>query len=188
MKIIGGALKGRNFYMPAVIRPTPDIIRKAIFDIVGQSLEGMRFLDLFAGSGAVGIEAISRSAKNVIFVEKDSRCYDIIEENLKVLNIVSLQNDTPSYFVINADTFVAIKQFHQRGERFDIVFVDPPYQRGLAKKTLKTLSAYDILHPNSIIIIQHDKNEILPEAEGRILSVRERKYGNSFVSIYRNSL
>ena len=87
MKIIGGKHRGKNFYMPFGIRPTQSITRKALFDILGQDLEGVTMLDLFAGSGAVGLEAISRGAKKVILVEKDPKCADVINENIRILSI-----------------------------------------------------------------------------------------------------
>ncbi len=187
MKILSGSLKGRNFYMPAGIRPTKDVIRKAIFDIIGQDLEGMAFLDLFAGSGAVGLEALSRGAKRVVFVEKDPRCVGVINENLEILNKDHVIGPEQNSFVFNADTFPAIKQMNKKGEKFDFIFVDPPYYAQLAKKTLKTLLAYDIVQPNNLIIIQHEKRETLPDSEGRFLLVREKKYGGSILSILRST-
>src|SRR6185503_17966489 len=130
MKILGGSLKGRNFFMPATIRPTQDSLRAALFDILGHDLSDLRFLDLFAGSGAVGLEAISRGAKEVFFVEKDPANAKIIQGNLEHLKI-----GYPHIFhkVINADVFAAIKDMARREERFDIVFFDPPFDQKLAK-------------------------------------------------------
>ena len=186
MKVISGTLKGRNFYMPQGIRPTQDKIRKAIFDILGQDVEGIVFLDLFAGSGAVGLEAISRNAQHVVFVEKDSCCADIIGENITSLRGDGYEKDDSRSFVITGDVFVVIKNLSAQNKKFDIVFADPPYGIEAAKKTLKTLMAYDILHPNSVLIIQHEKREILPDFEGRILRVREKKYGDSLLTIFRS--
>lgn len=186
MKIIAGTLKGRNFYMPAGIRPTQDLVRKAIFDTIGNDLAGFSFLDLFSGSGALGLEAISRGAKKVIFVEKNMLCANTINENLKTLGIDYHDYSEYAYFVMNADAFVAAKDLNRRKEKFDIIFADPPYGADLAKKILKDLVGYDIVHPNSLIIMQHDKHEILPESLGRFLRVRERKYGTSRISIYKS--
>jgi len=170
--------------MPAWIRPTPDKVRKALFDIIGQDLGGLSFIDLFAGSGAVGLEAASRGAKRVVFVEKEERCADVIGENITTLSIRPYEKRDGAVSVICSDAFKAIKEFAKNGEKFDFVFIDPPYERQLGKKALKTLSGYDILHPNSTIIIQHGKREILPESEGRILRVREQKYGATVLSFY----
>ena len=184
MKILGGYLQGRNFYMPKDIRPTPDRLRKSIFDTIGQDLSGLSFLDLFAGSGAVGLEAVSYRARHAVFVESNSLCAEVIHKNLEILKLTADESDAFCE-VINSDCFFAIKQLHRKGERFNILFIDPPYRLDLAKKTLKTLEAYDILHPNCLVIVQHDKREILPEASGRILRVKEKKHGDSLLTIYK---
>src|SRR3989338_4091486 len=132
MKILGGFLRGRNFYMPEGIRPTQDRTRKAIFDIVGQDLQGLDFLDLFAGSGAVGLEALSRGARRVVFVEKEMRYADVISKNITTLNIESYKNGVYCSDVIGTDVFFAMKQLNKKKERFDIIFLDPPYGMELA--------------------------------------------------------
>ena len=184
MKIIGGKLKGRNFYMPKDIRPTQSVARKAIFDILGQNLDGLSFIDLFAGSGAVGLEAISHNAARVWFVEKELKHAQVIKDNLVTLGIGDGGSFEETHFVITSDVFVAIEQMQRRQLKFDIVFADPPFGRDLAKKALKTLGAYDIVHPSCYIIIQHHKREILPEGEGRFVLVKRKKYGLSNISIY----
>ncbi len=185
MKIIGGKFKGRNFFMPKTVRPTQDLMRKALFDILGQDISGLTFIDIFAGSGAMGLEAISRGAAHVTFVERDSRHAEIIQENLKVLNIRDTGTSSDLADIIASDAFVVIKQLAREEETYDIVFVDPPYDQELAKKALKTLGAYDILHPDSILIIQHNKHEILPSEEGRIIRMEQRRYGSAFLSLYK---
>jgi len=185
MKIIGGKYKGRNFYMPAEIRPTQHVVRKALFDILGQDMEGIEFLELFAGSGAVGIEALSRGAANVVFVEKDSKCVEVIEGNMGVLGIGEDENGQLLYQVIQGDGMATLKFLARQKRVFDIIFIDPPYRRGLAKKALKTLEAYDIVRPNCIVAIQHEKKETLPETQGRFLLFRQKKYGASMLSLYR---
>lgn len=177
MKIIGGQYKGRNFYRPLGIRPIQGSVSKSLFDILGQDLEGLIFLDLFAGSGSVGLEALSRGAKHCTFVEKDPKCAAIITKNLKLL-------DVGAYSLITADSFAAIKQITLQKQAYDIVFSDPPYERDLGKKTLKTLEAYDILHPTSIVVIKHEKHEILPEEYGRFRLFRQKKYGSTLLSFY----
>ncbi len=181
MKILGGKFKGRNYYMPKGVRPTQDVTRKAVFDILGQDLEGVRFLDLFAGSGSVGLEALSRSALFVTFVEKNVRCVRVIEENLQILGIPLMQKA----LIAGTDAFATIKNLHRQKKKFDIVYLDPPYGRDLAKKALKTLGAYDILHPNCYIVAEHNKREILPEFEGRFILFKHKKYGKSHLSFYQ---
>jgi len=184
MKIIAGQYKGRNFYMPKGIRPTQAIARKALFDLLGQDLEGVAFLDLFAGSGAIGLEAVSRGAAEAIFVEKDPRCAGIIAENMALLSVDKGAAAASPFGVLQTDAFAAVKLLARQEKKFDAVFIDPPYGRGLAKKSLKTVGAYDILQPNCTVIIQHEKREILPEKQGRFLLFREKKYGSSVLSVY----
>ena len=140
--------------MPAGIRPTQDVTRKAIVDLIGHDLSGVTFLDLFAGSGSVGLEMISRGAKRVMFVEGTQKCSDTILENLRILGLYDAAGGQ-QVEVIGADAFMVIKQLSRKGEKFDIVFLDPPYGLDLAKKALKTLMAYDIVPPNCLIIIEH---------------------------------
>lgn len=180
MKILGGELKGRNFYMPESIRPTQDLFRAAIFDILGHDLSEMKFLDLFAGSGAVGLEAISRGAKEVVFVEKDPVNTKIIQENLNVLKI-----GYPHIFhkVVNADVFATIKKMASENNRFDIVFFDPPFDQQLAKKILKHLMGYVILHPRSYIVAQYGNDDSLPDLENRFEIIKKRTYGSSQMAV-----
>jgi len=186
MKILGGFFKGKNFYMPKGIRPTQDVVRKAIFDILGQDLEGLEFIDLFAGSGSVALEAFSRGAKRVVCVEKDLHYAQVIQENMALLKIPSEVMDPPA-LVIQGDAFLVLKHLGLQGKKFDIAFLDPPFETEMAKKTLKTLTDHDILRPACFIMAQHSKREILPEKSGRFSIVRQREYGSSIVSVYEGS-
>ncbi len=183
MKILGGKLKGRNFYMPAGIRPTQNLVRKAVFDVLGD-MRGLEFLELFAGSGGVSFEAISLGVKSATLIERDAHCMEVIQQNIKLLKIASPESSPGLVQLITGDVFPAIKQLALKKRKFDVVFVDPPFGYALGKKILKALGAYDILQPNCFIVIQGEKNEILPSAEGRFLLVREKKYGASQLSFY----
>ena len=181
MKILGGQLKGRNFYMPFGIRPTQNLLKKAVFDILGQDITGLSFLDLYAGSGAMGLEAVSRGASAVVMIERDMKCVSVIEQNFKLLNTESFHTN---HVVINSDVFVAIKQFARQEKKFDIIFLDPPFDQELTKKTLKTLMTHDILHPHCFIIAQSDKRDTTAELGGRFQTMTQRKYGASILTIY----
>lgn len=185
MKIIGGILRGRNFYRPAAIRPTQNQVRKAVFDLIGHDLSGLEMVDFFAGSGAVALEALSYKAQLALMVEKDAKSLEVIRENMGLL--LSLENaPVPGNAeLLTLDAFAAIKVLARQNRRFDIVFVDPPYGRDLAKKALKTLEAYDILRPNSVLVIQHDIKEVLPKPKGLLRLFKSRKYGTTQLSIYR---
>jgi 16S rRNA (guanine(966)-N(2))-methyltransferase RsmD len=184
MKIISGIFRGRNFYMPADIRPTQNLVRGALFDMIGESIQGASFADFFSGSGAVGLEALSRGAARVVCVEREAKNAALIRENMGLLK-EGVLGATGILEVVARDAFSAIKLFAAQKQQFDFVFVDPPYGRELAKKALKTLGGYDILHTNSTLIIQHDAKEILPETAGRINCFRQRKYGATFLSFYK---
>ncbi len=172
--------------MPAGIRPTQGIARKALFDILGQDMQGVMFLDLFAGSGAVGLEAISRGANKATMVENDPKCAAVISENISFL-LKGAKAGLYNYEVIQSDAFATIKTFARQGRKFDIIFIDPPYGRELAKKALKTLGGYDILQPNCTVVIQHEKREILPQNEGRFLLYRQTIYGTTYLSFYSSN-
>ncbi len=180
MKILGGQLKGRNFYMPAGIRPTQDILRAAIFDLLGHDIEGLTFLDLFAGSGAVGLEAVSRGAAGVTMVERDPKHADTIRENCRILGIELGEQNS----LIEADAFATIKDMASRKKCFDIVFFDPPFGQKLGKKTLKCLGGHDILHAQSFLIAQYDLTEMLEVPEGMVL-LTGRRYGSSYLNIFQ---
>lgn len=185
MKIISGTKKNRNFYMPAGIRPTQNLTRKAIFDIIGHDLEGYEMLELFAGSGAVGLEALSHGARKVTFVEINPKCFSVIEDNVHLLGFKEPGLPSDRVELINGDAFIAIKNMVRQGRKFDLVFLDPPYTEDLLKKVLKSLCVHDIFKPNSLLIVEHRKDENLPELEGRFLLVTHRKYGISSLAVYQ---
>ncbi|MFA5115484.1 MAG: 16S rRNA (guanine(966)-N(2))-methyltransferase RsmD [Candidatus Omnitrophota bacterium] len=174
MRIITGKNKGKLLRMPRGIRPTQNKVRKALFDILGD-IGGLSFLELFAGSGAVGLEAASRGAGELALVEDEPGCISAIDRNIKSLNFKSCR----LYPVPALD---AVKEFSRRKKEFDIIFLDPPYYRGLAKKTLQILDAYDILAPNGIIIVQHFRKDILPHDLRRLALTRQKRYGDTELS------
>lgn len=141
MRITGGEFKGRVLKIPKKICPTQDKVREAIFNILGDEVKDSKFLDLFAGSGSVGIEALSRGAREVVFVDKAKSILKILKENLEATGKTAFSK------VICRD---ALKV---ELEGYDIVFADPPYDRGFVAKILH------LLPKNSLIIIEHSKRE-----------------------------
>ena len=185
MRITTGRLKGRNIKTPKDIRPTQEKVRKALFDILGD-IEGLSFLDLFAGSGAVGLEALSRGAGKVVFVERSKPYIRIIKYNLFSFELSHRPISTlPSFMVIWQDVQGALRRFERSRQSFDIIFLDPPYYADLAKKTLKTLSLCDILSPNGIIVCQHFKRDFLPEKIENLGLIKQAKYGDTLLSFYK---
>lgn len=177
MHITSGKYKGREIKTARNIRPTQDKVRKAIFDILGD-LEGVSFLELFAGSGAVGFEALSRGATESVLVEYNSDCLLAIRKNID-----SLKETACVVYPVQADR--AIQDFCRQARRFDVIFFDPPYYKGLAKKTLQTLAACDILAPTGLVVIQHFKKDDLPAAAGDLALFKQKSYGDTTLSLYK---
>ena len=164
--------------MPAGIRPTQGVLRAAIFDLLGHDLEGLSFLELFSGSGAVGMEAISRGAGEVVMVEHDPKCAQVIRDNLELLGITY----GGQYRIVHADAFTTVKGFAAKAKVFDIVFLDPPFRLKLAKKALKLIISHDILHAQSFLVLQYDKDDSIDVPEG-FQTVTKRLYGDSYLMI-----
>ncbi|MBI4982988.1 MAG: 16S rRNA (guanine(966)-N(2))-methyltransferase RsmD [Candidatus Omnitrophica bacterium] len=191
IRITTGKYKGRQLIMPRGIRPTQDKVRKALFDILGD-IEGLSFLELFAGSGAVGLEAYSRGVGELVLVEENRACISVIKRNMELLRL-----DDSALFCQDADK--AVKMLRSRGKVFDLIFLDPPYylpqNRNLsdktiseacgAKKTLQTLGACDILAPNGFIIVQHFKRDVLPQEQDNLIRFKEAKYSDTMLSFYK---
>lgn len=182
MRIIAGKYRSRLIRSPRVkgVRPTKDRIREALFNIIRECIDGRNVLDLFAGSGAFGIEAISRGAKSAVFVDSDRGCVKAIEGNLNMLKV-----EDDRFDIIKMDVFIAIDKIAGAGKKFDIILMDPPYYKEMAKKCLIKLSERDILNPLCIIIAEHHKRDILPQEIGGITSYRSVCYGDICLTFYR---
>ncbi len=178
MRIITGKYRSRLIKAPKAIRPTEDRVRKALFDILGD-VSGLTVLDLFAGSGSVGLEALSQSCQEVFFVENHRAAILAIEENLKNLGCQDRAT------VIPQDSFRAIENMAQKSRKFDLIFIDPPYYKDTGEKILQTLGEYDILHQSGYIIIQHFKKDFISAKAGNLALWRQEKYGDSFLSFYQ---
>lgn len=185
MRIIAGLHKGRIILAPKGIRPTEGIIRKALFDILGD-IEGLLFLELFAGSGAVGFEAVSRGVKELILVEINRDCQAAIKKNIAALQLKNCH-------LLFQESESAIKALARDKRQFDIVFLDPPYYKGkaarsaesLTKKTLQILAACDILAPTSLVVAQHFKKDSLPDSAGDLSLYKQASYGDTVLSFYK---
>jgi 16S rRNA (guanine966-N2)-methyltransferase len=177
MRVISGRFKGRVISAPKHIRPTQDNVKKGLFDILGD-MGGISFLELFAGSGSVGIEALSLGAEEVVFVEFDRLSSAKLRENLAALGL----NDQT---VIPGDALRVLKSSLLAGRLFDVIFLDPPYYKDTAKKTLQILGACDILAAHGFVVVQHFKKDVLPENEGMLALFRQVRYGDTVLSFYR---
>ena len=184
MKILTGALRGQTLsFTPNVrLRPTADKVRKAIFDALRGALEGAQVLDLFSGTGALGIEALSAGAKAVTFVEIDRRQSSRILENLRRLKLLDRSR------VMTADALKAVRDFSRRGLSFDFIFMDPPYGRGLDRKLMDALSESPAVNEGGIVVLECRRNEDAPGEKGRLKMIRSKVYGDARVVIYSRVL
>lgn len=178
MRIISGILKGRRLIVPKnyLIRPTSDRVKESIFNILGENIEGKKILDLFAGIGNLGIEALSRGAKRVVFVERGREAIQTIKKNLSQFGF-KINSE-----LIHKDVNRAIGILRARNEIFDIIFMDPPYEKGLIEKTLRKLTSEKIYHHESILVIEHNRREPLQE---KILGwelLKQRRIGDTIIS------
>jgi len=181
IKITTGKNKGNKLKIPKVlhIRPTSQKVRKALFDIIGDDLIDTYFLDLFAGTGAVGIEALSRGAKKVVFIDKFSKCIANIKKNLQITK--NEQNAD----VYKRDYLSGLKILKQKNVSFDYVFIDPPYHKGLGNISLLEIDQSSILKESSIVILQHHKKESIQENLGHLKIYKRRTYGECTLSFFK---
>ena len=182
MRVIAGLYRSRQLKgkPPAGIRPTSDKLRETLFNVLGPRVEGASFLDGFAGMGGVGIEAISRGAQSVYFVEQAHQAATIIRQNLASLGVKE------GFRVIEADLGKTLDLFERERTTFDIVFMDPPYEREfLYAENLSAFGARPLLNEGGVVIMEHSKRVELPETEGRLLRYRILTQGDSSLSFYR---
>jgi len=167
------------------IRPTLDNVRQAIFNLLAARVQGARVLDLFSGTGALGIEALSRGASHVTFADRSFFCVKAIEENLSALGI-----DPAHFDLVRAEMLTAIRRLRRESEgpRFDLVFLDPPYGHDLTRKTLIALAQYAIVSELGWVVAEHDKRDSLPPQfegkEGRLVLQRQERYGDTALTFY----
>jgi 16S rRNA (guanine966-N2)-methyltransferase len=181
MRIIGGVVKGRHIYLPpkSRIRPTPDGIKESLFNILFP-LDGKTFIDLFAGCGNVGLEALSRGASKVVFVEKNAIMISAIKRNLRELGFID------RYEIIAAEVIKGMRKLSKRQECFDVLFADPPYERGFIREIFHCLGEGEIISQDGVVIIQHSLWEDIDEQHTAHFALTEqRRYGDTLLSFLR---
>jgi 16S rRNA (guanine(966)-N(2))-methyltransferase RsmD len=178
MRIISGASKGRKLKMPSgrSVRPTSDRVKESIFDTLGDEVKGKVVLDLFAGTGNLGIEALSRGAAKAVFVEKGRQALRVIGRNLLETGMAARSEVLPK------DALRAIGILAQRDEPFDLILMDPPYREGWIMKALERLRRNPVHHEGSLLVIEHDRREPLPGAVEGWEVIKQRKLGDTVVS------
>ncbi|OLC17291.1 MAG: 16S rRNA (guanine(966)-N(2))-methyltransferase RsmD [Candidatus Rokubacteria bacterium 13_1_40CM_69_27] len=181
MRILAGALKGRRLVTPRgpATRPTTDQVRLALLDALAPWLEGARVLDLFAGAGGVGLEALSRGAAHATFVERDARAVAALRRNIAALALEG------SARVLREDALRALERLAGEGERFEIAFLDPPYETDLAAATLVALGAGPVTGPAGVVVAQHRTKQPPAPEIGVLRAYRTRRFGETTLTFFR---
>ena len=174
MRVITGSARGRKLKTPENydIRPTTDNVKESVFNIIQFDIEGRRVLDLFAGTGQLGIECLSRGASSAVFVDQSREAVKIVKENLKACGLTGT--------VVQADAM----SFLRTCGKFDIIFIDPPYDSDLYESVLNTVNSIDILSDGGIIICESRRERALPEMTAPYKKRREYTYGKVKLCIY----
>lgn len=181
LRVISGSAKGHKLKTinGMTTRPTSDKVKGSIFNILASHIPGAAVLDVFGGTGSLGIEALSRGAESAVFFDKSTECCGVIRENLAHTKL------TEQARVFHTDYAAGIAKMHAEGKKFDIIFLDPPYHKNFIQETLKILVNNDIIGDDGILIAEHSSSDILPEAFGNLVAVDSRKYGDTTVTFYR---
>ena len=182
MRVTAGTFKGLSLTVPPNIRPTEGRVRQAFFNILRDVVPGARVLDGFAGSGALGIEALSRGAASATFVEQDTECVLAIRANLEKLGD---NFSRASRRVVHADFERGVRLLAQSKAVFDLVLLDPPYRTDEGKKALNDLYRYAMLAPGAILAVEHERRSELPETVGSIRRLKQHRYGETVLSFYQ---
>ncbi|HXC77346.1 MAG TPA: 16S rRNA (guanine(966)-N(2))-methyltransferase RsmD [Candidatus Acidoferrum sp.] len=175
LRVAGGEARGRRLKTPKGIRPTQGMVKEAMFNLVGPAIGGERVVDLFAGSGAIGIEALSRGAAGVTFVDREPRGLAILRQNLEVLDLKSRAE------VVRADVVRWLEGSPEALNGAAFVFMDPPYEDPILDRAIK---AIDRGISSAMVVVEHSRRQELPQLT-RMRVDRQRRYGDTMVSVLR---
>ena len=180
MRIISGEHKGRRLSggKKTRIRPTSDRVKESIFNILREEVEGKRILDLFAGVGSLGIEALSRGAEWVTFVDASLPSINILKKNLEDLN---LKNKST---VLCLD---GVKALNKLKQSFQMIFADPPYLKGFVQGIIDSVAQSEVLEKNGILILEHHKKETFSFPEEKLVALKQKKFGDTVISFFLKS-
>jgi len=183
MRVISGKAKGRRLVAPkgGAIRPTADRIKESLFNILPRDFSGMKILELFAGTGNVSIEALSRGAESALLVDASERSARIIRENLRRLELT----DRAQMWVMPVRR--ALNAVGRQGQKFDVIFLDPPYDQKLVGRSLELITSVDPVYPTGVVVAEHSVRETL-KSSYRFLSLNDqRRYGDTLLSFFRHA-
>lgn len=196
VQILGGVWRGRPVIVPKVagLRPTAQKVRKALFDILDGRVAGAAVLDLFAGTGALGLEALSRGAARVVFVDRAPACTEAIRRTLAAFGLPAPRSSAgpprATAEILTLDAVAAVKRLASAGQSFDLILLDPPYGAPSGRKSLQAVAASAILAPSGVVVVEAARREVWPaalgDARGRRLAQRRRApYGDTQLAFYQ---
>ncbi|KXZ39614.1 16S rRNA (guanine(966)-N(2))-methyltransferase RsmD [Alkalithermobacter thermoalcaliphilus JW-YL-7 = DSM 7308] len=181
MRIISGTLRGLRLKSPKSmnIRPTSDRVKESVFNIINSNIADSFVLDLFSGTGSLGIECLSRGAYSCTFVDNSKESISILKENLNKARMLQKSD------IIFSDVISALNKLAVKRDRFDIIFMDPPYLKKLIIPALETISKSEILEEDGIIIVEHDSKDVIPDKVGNLTKYREKQYSSTKISFFK---
>ena len=181
MRVTGGRVRGHHLasLRGFQIRPSSDLIRQAVFNLIGLEIKGLRVLDLFAGTGSLGIEALSRGALEAVFIDNSNQAINLIKKNLKRCGFEALG------LIIKKDLGRGLPRYSAFiKKRFELVFMDPPYGKAFIPPLLKELSEGKVLSDSSIVVTESSKFDCLPSDSGALQLFKERTHGETRLNLY----
>lgn len=184
MRVVAGDYRGRKLKSLSGdnTRPTSDKVKESIFNMIGPYFDGGQVLDLFAGSGGLAIEAVSRGMDKAVCVDRNYQAINVIKENVKITK------EETKFEVMKSDAKQALKRLAGEGRTFDLVLIDPPYAQQEVVADLEQLLADGMLNPDCLIVCETDKKFDLPETVGTLEQIRRQVYGIAAITIYRNEV
>lgn len=183
MRIVAGSAKGRVLAAPKsddVIRPTADRVRETLFNVLGQRCDGLTVLDLFAGTGALGLEAVSRGAEKAVLVDRGREALELCRQNTAALKF------TEKVEILPASAIEGIAMLGKKGRVFELVFSDPPYALTAGVSVLEALGQAGVVSEGGVVVIEHGKQEQLPPRVGDFVQIDERDFGTAIVTLFRH--
>ena len=181
LRISAGTLKGMRVEAPRSIRPTEERVRQAFFNILGEGIQRARVMDGCAGSGAVGIEALSRGAACVTFIESQPDALQALRANLARVDPEAVEG---TWAVVRGDIERMLARQVEEPALVDVIWLDPPYHSGLGRKLLQRLGDCAILSPSGIVCVEHARREELPPSSGFLKQRSQHRYGHAVLSFY----
>ncbi|MDX5683031.1 16S rRNA (guanine(966)-N(2))-methyltransferase RsmD [Clostridioides difficile] len=181
MRVISGKARGLKLNTPKNedVRPTTDRVKESPFNMINSYIMESEVLDLFAGTGSLGIECLSRGAKSCTFVDISKESIDIVKSNIKKARVES------ESIILNLDFKTAIDKLKLQNSKFDIIFMDPPYYKNMFIEAIEKIDNSNLLNEDGIIVVEHDTNDLFPDKICKLEKTRDKKYGNTTLTFYK---